>query len=57
MTPTAHLYDALNKFFSQCQDIWKDVRHVQALCWMMLGMIEREKVHPSGFRVYVQSRA
>jgi hypothetical protein len=57
MTPTAHLYDALNKFFSQCQDIWKDVRHVQALCWMILGMIEREKVHPSGFRVYVQSRA
>jgi hypothetical protein len=57
MTPTSHLYDALNKFLSQCQDIWKDVRHVQTLCCMMLGMIESKKVHPSGFGVYVHSRA
>jgi hypothetical protein len=37
--------------------IWKDIRHVQVLCWMMLGIIESEKVYPSGFEVYVQSRA
>jgi hypothetical protein len=57
MTPTSPLYDALNEFLSQCQDVWKDIRHVKTLCWMMLGMIESEKVHPSGFGVYIQSRA
>jgi hypothetical protein len=57
MASTSHLYDALNKFLSQCQDIWKNVRHVQTPCWMMLGIIESEKSYPSGFGIYVQSRA
>jgi hypothetical protein len=57
MTPTAHLYDALNTYLRQCQIVWRDVRHLQTLCWMMIGIIESEKVHPSGFGVHVKSRA
>ena len=57
MTPTTHLYDALQVYLRQCQIVWRDVRHLQTLCWMMIGMIESEKVHPSGFGVYVKSRA
>jgi hypothetical protein len=57
MTPTTHLYDALQVYLRQCQIVWRDVRHLQTLCWMMIGMIQSEKVHPSGFGVYVKSRA
>jgi Transposase DDE domain len=57
MTPTTHLYNALDEYLRQCQDLWRDVRHIQSICWMMLGMIQSEKVHPSGFGVYVKSRA
>jgi hypothetical protein len=57
MTPTTHLYDALNVYLRQCQNLWRDVRHIQTVCWMMLGLIQSEKVHPSGFGVYVKSRA
>ena len=57
MTPTTHLYDALNVYLRQCANLWQDVRHIQSICWMMLGLIQSEKVHPSGFGVYVRSRA
>ncbi len=57
MTPTTYLYDALNTYLRQCEIVWRDVRHWQTVCWMMIGMIQSEKVHPSGFGVYVVSRA
>jgi hypothetical protein len=57
MTPTSCLYNALNDFLNQCQDIWKDIRHIETLCWMMIGMIQSQNVHLNGFGVYVQSRA
>jgi hypothetical protein len=57
MTPTTQLYDALNVYLRQCQNRWRDVRHIQSICWMILGMVQSEKVHPSGFGVYVKSRA
>ena len=57
MTPTTHLYHALESYLSQCPKLWKDVRHLRNIVWMMLGMIQSEKVHPSGFGVYVKSRA
>jgi hypothetical protein len=53
MSPSTHLYNALNLYLRQCSDKWRDVRHIQ----MMIGMIQSEKVHPSGFGVYVKSRA
>jgi hypothetical protein len=56
MTPTSHLYDALDLYLRQYA-LWRDIRHVQTLCWMMIGMIQSQKVHPSGFGVYVKSRA
>ncbi len=57
MTPTSRLYDALNDYLSQCQIVWRDARHLQTICWMMIGMIQSQKVHLNGFGVYVKSRA
>jgi hypothetical protein len=57
MLPTSRLYDALSQYLSQCDIQWQDVRHLQTLCWMMIGMIESQNVHLSGFGVYVKSRA
>ncbi len=36
---------------------WRDARHLQTLCWMMVGMLHSQNVHLSGFGVYVHSRA
>jgi hypothetical protein len=57
MAPTSRLYDGLHDYLSQCQDLWRDVRHLQTLCWMMVGMIQSQKIHLNGFGVYVLSRA
>lgn len=57
MSPTSRLYDALSQYLSQCEIQWQDVRHLNTLCWMMIGMIESQNVHLSGFGVYVISRA
>lgn len=57
MTPTSRLYDALHHFLSQCQKQWQDVRHLQTLCWIMIAVIQSEKVHLNGFGVHVVSRA
>lgn len=57
MAPTSRLYDALHDYLSQCQDLWRDVRHLQTLCWMMVGIIQSQQIHLNGFGVYVLSRA
>lgn len=57
MSSTSRLYDALSQYLSQCEDHWQDVRHLQTLCWMMVGMIQSQNVHLNGFGVYVKSRA
>ena len=57
MAPTSRLYNALNDFLRQCDIVWQDARHLQTLCWMMIGMIESQNVHLNGFGVYVVSRA
>lgn len=57
MAPTSRLYDALNAFLRQCAIPWQDVRHVQTLCWMMIGIIHSQNVHLNGFGVHVLSRA
>jgi len=57
MTPTSRLYDALNDYLSQCQIVWRDARHLQTICWMMIGIIQSQNVHLNGFGVYVKSRA
>jgi hypothetical protein len=57
MTPTSRLYDALNDYLRQCDNQWRDARHLQTLCWMIVGMIQSQNVHLNGFGVYVKSRA
>lgn len=57
MPPTSRLYDALSQFLSQCEIQWRDARHLQTLCWMMLGIIQSQNVHLNGFGVYTVSRA
>lgn len=57
MASTSRLYDALNGFLRQCDIVWQDARHLQTLCWMIIGMIESQNVHLNGFGVYVVSRA
>ena len=57
MTPTSRLYSALNSFLRQGDIQWRDARHLQTLCWMMIGIIQSQNVHLNGFGVYVKSRA
>jgi hypothetical protein len=57
MTSTSRLYDALSRYLSQCEIKWQDVRHLQTLCWMIIGMIQSQSVHLNGFGVYIKSRA
>ena len=35
----------------------QDARHRQTLCWMVIGILQSQNVHLSGFGVYVNSRA
>jgi hypothetical protein len=57
MSPTSRLYDALSQYLRQRDIQWQDVRHLQTLCWMMIGIIQSQTVHLNGFGVYVVSRA
>jgi hypothetical protein len=57
MSPTSRLDDALSQYLSQCKIQWQDARHLQTLCWMIVGMIQSQSVHLNGFGVYVVSRA
>lgn len=57
MSPTSRLYDALSHYLSQCGIQWRDVRHLQTLCWMIIGMVQSQNIHLNGFGVYVKSRA
>lgn len=57
MSPTSRLYNALSQYLSQCQIQWQDVRHLQTLCWMIIGILQSQNVHLNGFGVYITSRA
>ncbi|XGV97589.1 MAG: transposase [Leptolyngbya sp. BL-A-14] len=57
MSPTSRLYEALSQYLRQCDIQWQAVRHLQTLCWMMIGMIQSQNVHLNGFGVHVVSRA
>ena len=57
MASTSRLYDALNDFLRQCDMVWQDTRHLQTLCWMIVGIIQSQNVHLNGFGVHVVSRA
>lgn len=57
MAATSRLYDALSQFLRQSQTPWQDARHLQTLCWMMVGMIASGNVHLNGFGVHILARA
>ena len=57
MSPTSRLYDALWRYLSQREIQWQDARHLQTLCWMIIGMIQSQNVHLNGFGMYVKRRA
>jgi hypothetical protein len=57
MQPTSRLYHALCEFLSQLSLTWADKRHLQTLCWMMVGIIQSQNVHLNGFGVYILGRA
>ena len=57
MKPTSRLYDALIDFLRQSDVTWLDIRHVQTLCWMIIGIIHSERVHLNAWGVYTPSRA
>lgn len=57
MAATSRLYDALTHFLRQSEIQWQDARHLQTLCWMMVGMIASGNVHLNGFGVHVLARA
>lgn len=57
MAPTSRLYDALNDFLRQSEYQWRDLRHLKTLCWMVIGIIESQTIHLSGFGVHIKSRA
>lgn len=56
MKPTSQLYNALMEFLRQSDVKWLDIRHVQTLCWMIIGIIHSEQVHLSVWGIYTQSR-
>jgi len=50
------LYDALFKFANQAGS-WRDVRHLQVLVWMVIGLIQEGTIHLSAWVDHVDSRA
>lgn len=56
MEGTLHLHDTLVHVLSQHRN-WLDVRHLQTLAWMMVGLIQSGKIGLSAWAPYVHSRA
>ena len=55
-TASTQLYDALFEFTNQAGS-WRDVRHLQVLVWMVVGLIQEKTVNLSAWVDSVQSRA
>ena len=56
MTPTPHLYSSLGRYLAQwC--IHKDLRHLKALVWMVVGLVGSQKLSLTAWEPYVQSSA
>jgi hypothetical protein len=57
MKPASHkLYDVLFEFANQASS-WRDVRHLQVLVWMVIGLIQEGTIHLSAWIDQVDSRA
>jgi hypothetical protein len=56
MKVKSRLYNTIIKILSQHKK-WYDVRHKFALAWMVVGLIRSEKISPTAWVPYVESRA
>ncbi|KKL84858.1 hypothetical protein LCGC14_1960530 [marine sediment metagenome] len=56
MENTSRLYDTLVGALSQHQN-WLDVRHLKTLAWMMVGLLQSEKIGLTHWIPFVQGRA
>ena len=56
MENTLRLYDTLIQVLSQHRN-WLDVRHLQTLAWMMVGLIQSQVISLTAWVPYVHSRA
>jgi hypothetical protein len=56
MENTPRLYDTLIGILRQCRQ-WLDIRHLQTLTWMLVGLLESEKVSLTAWVPFVKSRA
>lgn len=56
MENTPGLYDTLNQMLNQPQQ-WLDVRHMETLAWMMVGLIETGLIGLNVWAPHVKSRA
>lgn len=57
MERTPRLYDALMQYLSQSGLAVCDVRHLQTLCWMMIGIVHSHCVNLNRWGCYTCSRA
>lgn len=53
---TTRLYDTLFSLFGR-QAPWKDARHLQTLIWMLVGLIQSQKINLPAWTPFVISRA
>ncbi len=56
MIVKSRLYNTIIKILSQHKK-WLDVRHKFTLAWMVVGLIRSEKISPTAWVPYVESRA
>lgn len=56
MENTPRLYDTLISILRQCRQ-WLDIRHLKTLTWMVVGLLESEKVRLTAWVPFVRSRA
>lgn len=56
MVISTPLYTTLIVLFSQCK-AWRDVRHMQTLAWMIIGLIESKTISLTKWIPYAQVRA
>ncbi len=56
MAKTSHIYNELRKLLGQSEH-WADIRHLQTLIWMVVGLICSGCISLTKWTIYVESRA
>jgi len=56
MAKTSHIYNELRKLLGQSEH-WADIRHLQTLIWMVVGLICSGCISLTKWTIYIESRA